>query len=327
MRRRDFITLVGSAAAFPRAARAQQPAVPTIGFLGAESPLTSADRLRAFRQGLREVGYEEGRNVAIEYRWAQGENDRLPALAADLVGRNVAVIATAGGVPPALAAKAATTTIPIVFSTGGNPVKAGLVASLSRPGGNLTGVTNLGGELGPKRLELLHELVPAAKVFGFLINPTNPYDANTLPRDMQAAALAFGLELHVLNASAERDFDMVFAALHDLQAGGLVISPDALFAGHSKQLATLALRDAMPAIQPIREFAANGGLISYGGSLTDASRMTAVYVGRILKGEKPAELPVLQPTKFELVINLKTAKALGLAIPLTLRARADEIIE
>jgi putative ABC transport system substrate-binding protein len=327
MRRRDFITLLGATAAWPLAARAQQAVLPVIGFLGSQWPDVYADRLRGFRQGLSETGYIEGRNVAIEYRWAEGQYDRLPALAADLVRRKVLVIASAGGVPTALAAKAATATIPIVISIGADPVQLGLVASLNRPGGNLTGVTSLGTELGPKRLGLLHQLVPTATIFAFLVNPTNPGDGGTFPRDMQAAAGTLGLELHLLNASTERDFDTVFATLVQLRADGLMISLDGFFTSHSKQLAALALHHAVPTIQPTRAFAAAGGLMSYGGSPTDASRVMGDYVGRILKGERPADLPVQQSTKVELIINLKTAKALGLIVPPSLLAIADEVIE
>jgi putative ABC transport system substrate-binding protein len=282
--------------------------------------------MAAFRQGLQESGYVEGQNVAIEYRWAEGHNDKLPAMAADLVRRKVAVIAgtsTTG----ALAAKAATTTIPIVFETGADPVRLGLVASLNRPGGNITGVTQLGVEIVPKRLELLHELVPAAKVVALLVNPTDPALAESASRAALATAPALGLELHILNASSESDFDAVFVSLKELQAGGLVIAPDVLFTSYSRQLAALAVRHETPAIYEYREFVAAGGLASYAGSIIDAYRLAGVYTGRILKGEKPAALPVQQSTKVELIINLKTAKALGITVPLTLLGRADEVIE
>jgi putative tryptophan/tyrosine transport system substrate-binding protein len=326
MRRRDFITLLGGAAASrPLAVRAQQPALPVVGLLGSETREQSVGRVRVFLQGLGEAGFVEGRNVAIEYRWAEGQSDRLPALTADLVRRQVAVI-VAVGTPPALAAKAATSTIPIVFDTGGDPVASGLVASLNRPGGNLTGVTSLNVEVGPKRLELLHELVPTARIIALLVNPTNPVGA-TLASEVQAAARTLGLQLHVLNASTERDFDPAFATLAQLQAGGLVIATDGYFLVQSELLAAHALRHLVPAVFAYHEFAAAGGLMSYGGSLAGQDRQVGVYTGRILKGEKPADLPVQQSTKFELIVNLKTAKALGLTVPQLLLGRADEIIE
>jgi len=297
-----------------------------IGFLGSES-LGFAGRLRAFHQGLRETGFVEGRNVAIEYRWAEGEYGRFPTLVADLVSRKVAVIAVAGGTPPALAAKAATATIPIVFATAGDPVAEGLVSSLSRPGGNITGVTSLAVELGQKQLEVLTELVPAATVIALLVNPTNPSNADTLSRDLRAAASIRGVGLQVLNASTESDLDTVFTTLPRLGAGALVIGSDPFFNSHPQQVAALAARHAVPTMYPFREYAMAGGLVSYGDSLTDAYRLAGAYAGRILKGEKPADLPVQQSTKVELVINLKTASALGITVPLTLRVRADEVIE
>jgi putative tryptophan/tyrosine transport system substrate-binding protein len=327
MRRRDFITVLGGAAVgWPLAARAQQPAMPVIGYLSSASPDQDAGRLRGFRQGLSEAGYVEGRNVTIEYRWAEEQFDRLPALAADLVRRQVAVIAQAGHVLGVLAAKAATKTIPIVFMTGVDPVAFGLVTSLNRPGGNLTGVTTLSIELEPKRLELLHGLVPAATTIGALFNQTHP-NAEARSRDLQAAARTLGLGLHILNASSENDFDSVFAKLAELQAGGLVIATDGLFISRSEPLAALTVRHAVPAIFQFRTFAAAGGLMSYGGSLVDLYRRSGIYTGRILKGEKPADLPVQQSTKAELIINMKAAKALGLTVPLPLLGRADEVIE
>jgi len=326
MRRREFISLLGGAAAWPVAARAQQSAVPEIGFLNSASSDATKATVAAFRQGLAETGAIEGQNASIQYRWAEGRYDRLPALAADLVRRKVAVIATTSGIPPALAAKAATTSIPIVFTVGVDPVEVGLVGSLNRPGGNLTGVSILNVELAPKRLELLHELVPAATLIALLVNPANP-NAETLSRELQAAARTLGLQLHVLRASTERDFDAVFATLLQLQAGGLVIGPDTFFVSRTEQLTALALRHAVPAISLYREFAVAGGLMSYGGNGTDAVRLAGIYCGRILKGEKPADLPVQQVTKVELIINLKTAKALGITVPLSLLASADEVIE
>jgi putative tryptophan/tyrosine transport system substrate-binding protein len=326
VKRREFITLVGGAAiAWPLAARAQQP-MPVIGFVGFASRQGYARPLSAFVKGLGETGYVEGHNVAIEYRWAEGHVDRLPAMVADLVHREVAVIATTS-TPAVLAAKAATTTIPIVFETGSDPVQLGLVASLSRPGGNVTGVTNLTLEVTPKRLELLYELLPTARVMALLVNPPDPVLAEASTRSVQAAARTLGLELHVLKATSEHDFDAVFANLIQLRAGGLVIGPDALFTSRMEQLAALALHHAVPTIYQNREFAAAGGLISYGGSLTESYRLTGGYAGRVLKGEKPAGLPVQQVTKVELYINFKTAKALGITVPLPLSGRADELFE
>jgi putative tryptophan/tyrosine transport system substrate-binding protein len=327
MRRREFITLFGGAAAtWPLTARAQQPAMPVIGYLGPESPAVFASRVRAFRQGLGETGYAEGRNVAIEFRWAEGQHNRLSALAADLVGRQVAVIVAPGGAPGALAAKSATTTIPIVFEMGADPIAIGLVGNLNRPGGNLTGVSSLNVQVTPKRLEILHEAVPTAAEVAVLVNPTSP-TADSQLRNLQAAARALGLQLHVLHASAERDFDTVFATLLQLRAGGLVVSSDGFFATHSEQLAALTIRHAVPAIHQSRDFTIAGGLMSYAGSFAESHRQAGVYTGRILKGERPADLPVQQVTKVELFINLKTAKALGITFPLTLLGRADEVIE
>jgi putative tryptophan/tyrosine transport system substrate-binding protein len=330
MKRRDFIALGGSAALLlavkARRARAQQPARPVIGFLNSESPNLYGYLARAFRQGLSESGYVEGQNVAIEYRWADGQYHQLPALVADLIRRQVTVIA-ANSPAAVLAAKAATTTIPIVFNTGYDPVAAGLVASISRPGGNLTGVTSLTAEVGPKRVELLHELVPTATSIALLINPAAGAMHETISRDLQAAARKLRLQGHVLHASAVHDLDTVFASLPQLPAGGLVIGSDPFFNSHSKQIASLAIRYAVPTVYQYREFAAAGGLMSYGGSLTGMYHQVGVQTARILKGEKPADLPVQQATKVELIINLKTANALGLTVPLPLLGRADEVIE
>jgi putative tryptophan/tyrosine transport system substrate-binding protein len=327
VKRRDFVTLLGGAAvAWPLAAGAQQPAMPVIGFLSSASPQSYAHVVAAFHQGLKEVGYVEGQDIAIEYRWAEEQYHRLPVLAAELVRRQVTVIATTDS-PSAFAAKTATTTIPIVFEIGFDPVPVGLVVSLNRPSGNLTGVTNLGVEVGVKQLGLLHELVPTTTTIALLVNPTDRTLAETLLQEVLQAADALGLELRVLHASTERDFDTVFTTLARRRAGALVIGADSFFIGRSRQLAALAVRYAIPASSYVREFVMAGGLMSYGGSITDAHRLAAVYVGRILKGEKPADLPILQPTKFEMAINLKAAKALGLEVPPSLLARADEVIE
>jgi putative ABC transport system substrate-binding protein len=325
MKRRQFITILGGAAAWPLVARAQQPAMPVIGFLSTASADGSEGRLRAFRQGLGEAGYVEGRNAAIEYRWAYNHYDRFPALVGDLVRRQVTVIA-AVDVGAALAAKRATMAIPIVFRLGVDPVEAGLVASLSRPGGNITGVTSLSTELGAKLLELLQQVAPTATDFAALISPTNP-NSETLSKDLPTSASTLGLRLHVVHASSERDFDTAFTSMSRLRVGGLLIAPDSLFTNESQKLAALAIRHALPTIHYFREFAAAGGLMSYGNSQADSYRLAGVYTGRVLKGEKPADLPVQQATKVELIINLKTAKALGLTIPLPLLGRADEVIE
>jgi putative tryptophan/tyrosine transport system substrate-binding protein len=325
-KRREFFTLLGGAVAWPLAAGAQQP-MPVIGFLGHSTPDLWASRLRAFRQGLSATGYDEGRNVTIEYRWAEGQNDRLPALAADLVHRQVAVIAAPGSIAAALASKAATTTIPIVFESGADPVRLNLITSLRRPGSNVTGVTSLSAELGPKRLEFLHQMVPGATRMAFLVNPTNAGLAESQSKDLQAAAGALGLELHTLHASTERDFDAIVPALVRLQAGGLVIGSDALFSSQSGPLGALMLRHAVPAIYVWREFVLAGGLMSYGPDAANLFRLAGGYTGRILKGERPADLPSEQATKVDLLINLKTAKALGLTVPLPLLGRADEVIE
>ena len=325
-RRKFLATLGGAAAAWPLAARAQQAAVPVVGVLSAEWSNLLSNRLRAFHDGLRETGYVEGRNLAIEYRWAEGRNDRLPALAAELVGRQVTVIVSTS-TPAVLAAQTATTTIPIVFFVAADPVQLGLVTSLSRPGGNLTGVVTLNVEVAAKRLELLHELVPTATIVTLLVNPASTALAETITRELEAAARTLGLRFHVLHASSERELDTAFATLVQLRAGALVIGADPLFNSRSEQLAELTIRHRVPAIYQFREFVSAGGLMAYGSTVLDTYRPPGVYTGRILKGEKPGDLPVLQPTKFELVINLKTAKALGLEIPPTLLARADEVIE
>ena len=327
IRRREFITLLGGATAWPLAARAQQPAMPVIGFLGTDSPVLYAVRLRAFRGGLRETRYVEGGNVAFEYRWAEGHSDRFPALLAELVSLKVNLIGAFAGNSPALAAKAATATIPILFATGGDPVAVGLVASLSRPGGNITGVATLSVELGAKRLEVLLELVPTTSSIALLVNPTDPANADPLSRDLQAAARTRGVALHVLHASTESDFDTAFASLRQLRASALVIGADPFFNSRTKRLTELAARHAVPTMYPYREYVTAGGLVSYGDSLSDAYRLVGAYAGRILKGEKPADLPVQQSTKVELFINLKTAQALGLQVPDKLLALADEVIE
>jgi putative ABC transport system substrate-binding protein len=326
MRRREFITLLGgAAAAWPLAARAQQP-VPVIGFLSARSPAEAASDLAAFRQGLGQTSYFEGKNVAITYRWAEGRYDRLPALAAELVARQVAVIAAVGGEPSGLAAKAATGTIPIVCTLGGDPVEAGLVPRLNKPGGNITGVTIIGAQMGPKRIQLAHELIPNARELAALVNSKFPM---ALPeaRDMQGAAHSLGLQLTVLDASTESEIDVAFAdiALHKLDV--LLINTDPFLLGQREQIVRLATRYNVPAIYFLREFVDSGGLMSYGPKVANSYRQAGIYVGRILKGEKVGELPVVQPSRFDLVINLRTAKALGLEIPTILLIQADEVIE
>jgi ABC-type uncharacterized transport system substrate-binding protein len=327
VKRREFITLLGgAAAAWPLELRAQQPAMPVIGFLNGASPDGYASNVAAFHRGLKEAGYVDGQNATIEYRWAENHYDRLPALAADLVQRKVTVIA-ATTTPAALAAKAATSTVPIVFTTGGDPIKLGLVASLRRPGGNVTGSTQLSVELGPKRLELARELFPGATTFALLVNPANPLAA-TVSKDLGAVADTLGMRLHVLHARTEADFEAAFATAAQLRVAALVIStPEPWFGSHAAQLGALALRHSVPAIYFQREFAAAGGLMSYGGSVTETYRLAGLYAGRILKGEKPADLPVVQSAKVELILNLKTARALGISVPLPLSGRADEVIE
>jgi putative tryptophan/tyrosine transport system substrate-binding protein len=327
MHRREFVTLIGGAAGLWPIAAYAKPSIPIIGLLGSESPGVWASRMTAFHEGLSETGYVDGKNVAIEYRWAEGHNDRLPALAADLVHRQVSVIAAPGSTPAALAAKAATSTIPIIFWVGGDPIELGLVTSLNRPEGNLTGLTTLNHGLVAKRIELLHEVVPGMKSIAVLVNPTSPTLTGTTIDDAQAAARSLALGLHVLNASTETELDEAFAKVIGLQAGGLVIGTDAFFSARLEQLAALSVRYGVPSVYQFREFAAIGGLIGYGGSLAEAFRGTGVYSGRILKGDRPGDLPVQQVTKLELYINLKTAKAFGLDFPLPLIGRANEVIE
>ena len=326
MRRREFTTMLAGAAAWPLAARAQS-AMPVIGFLSIRSANTDAQLIVSFRQGLSEGGFVEGRNVAVEYRYAQGQRSHLPSLAADLVRRRVAIIVTTGGTHSVLAAKSATSTIPIVFSIGADPVKVGIVPSLNRPGGNLTGVTTSYDESAPKRLGLLREILPKSTIIGVLVNPDDPITANGEAHEMRGAGNAVGQQIEILQASTEHDIDAAFAHLIDIRANALVVAPDAFFATQTHQLVTLAARHTLPTLYWRREFAEAGGLMSYGSRLGDALHMMGVYAARILKGEKPADLPVQQPTKYELVVNVKAAKAIGLVIPESFLARADEVIE
>jgi len=326
MKRREFITLLGCAAAWPIPARAQQGSMPVVGFLSSRSPGESAGVLAAFRQGLREAGFVEGQNAIIAFRWAEGRYDRLPALAAELVDLHVAVLFTAGGPPSAFAAKAATRTIPVVFSAAIDPDRIGLVTSLNRPGGNVTGMSIFPSEVAAKSVQLLKELLPAATVFGYLVNPSNPA-ADLYAKEASNAAKALGIAVHVLNASTEHDLDEAFASLANLSAAGLVVPAEPFFDSQRDRIVGLAARQAVAAIYGLREYAVAGGLMSYGASLPDSYRRAAIYVGRILNGEKPADLPVIRATKFELVINLKTAKALGLTVPDKLLALADDVIE
>jgi putative ABC transport system substrate-binding protein len=327
MRRRNFITLLGGAAvAWPLAAHAQQPTTPVIGFLSARSPAEAASVLAAFRQGLGETGYFEGKNVAIEYRWAEGQYNRLPALAAELVSHQVTVITATGGEPSALAAKAATATIPIIFTLGGDPVAAGLVASLNRPGGNLTGMTIMALQMGPKRLELLRQLLPNATAMTMLINPAFP-TTSAEARELQDAARSLGLQMNVQNASTESQIDTAFTTIVQQRASALIVAGDPFLLGQRDQLVRLAARHAIPTMYFLREFVEAGGLMSYGPNIANEYRQAGVYTGRVLKGEKPADLPVIQPTTFDLVINLKTTKALGLTMPQNLLVAADEVIE
>jgi putative tryptophan/tyrosine transport system substrate-binding protein len=326
MRRREFITLIGGmAAGWPLVARAQQSAMPVIGFMNGGTSKDDEYLRAAFQQGVNETGYIEGRNVTIEYRWADGHPDRLPALAADLVRRRVSMIA-ATSTQAALAAKGATTTIPIVFETAGDPIKLGLVTSLNRPDGNVTGVTQLSSELVSKRLGLLHDLIPTAMNIGLLVNPTDPR-AESQIKEMQKAAQEVGLQIHVVNAGTESEFDKAFATLSQLRVDAFLVGTGNLFSSRREQIVAMAARQRLPAIYQYREYAVAGGLISYGTSITNAYRQAGIYTGRLLKGEKPADLPVLRPTKFELVINLKTAKDLGLNVPSGVLAIADEVIE
>jgi putative ABC transport system substrate-binding protein len=326
MRRRDIITLLGGAATWALSAGARSQIIPVIGYLGPESPGSFASRVKAFREGLAETGFTEGRNVAIDFRWAEGQYNRLPALAADLVNRKVDVIAAPGGAPVALAAKSATTTIPIVFEMGGDPIVLGIVDSLSRPGGNLTGISSLSVEVSGKRLEFMHDALPAATVFAVVANPTSPTAPLQL-RNLHTAAEKLGTQLHVLYASTEQEFDNAFTALSQLRVRGLVFTSDPYFANRSQQLAALAVRHAVPAITQSRDFPMAGGLMSYGGDFTQSHRQAGIYAGRVLNGEKPSQLPVQRVTKVEFFLNLKAAATLGLVLPASLISSADEVIE
>jgi putative tryptophan/tyrosine transport system substrate-binding protein len=327
MRRREFIkAIVSTVAAWPLTARAQQPR-PVIGFLSSASPDAYSDRLRALRQGLKEVGYVEGQNVQIEYRWSEGRNDQLATLAAELVRQQVALIVAAGGTPSALAAKAATATIPIVFAIAVDPVEIGLVTSVNRPGGNLTGVTNLNAEIGPKRLELLHELVPAATIVAVLVDPTSPTLSEAFLSGLRTAAPTLGMQLYILRASTDAEIETAFVTLQERRAGALVIGPSTFFNTRTEKLAALSLRGGVPTIYQFRPFVAAGGLVSYGSDETEFYRLVGVYAGKILNGDKPANLPVQQTTTVELIVNLKTAKALGIVVPQSVQSRANEVIE
>ena len=327
MRRRDFITWVGGATAWPFGTRAQQPAMPVVGFLSDASQDSFPDRLGAFRHGLGEQGYIEGKNIVIEYRWANGQRDKLPALAADLVRKRVKVIAAIGGPPQALAAKQASSGIPIVFQVGADPVAMGLVESLAHPGGNMTGVTSMNTDVVSKRLELMHQLAPSATSIALLVDPTYPVNAENEKKEMQTAAQTLRLEIHVLGANSDSEFEAVFANLRSLKIGALVLGSAQLFTSNSQKLSALAIRDGIPAVSPYREFPAAGGLMSYGGDIAESWRLAGVYTGRVVKGEKPADLPVQQSTKFDFVINMKTAKTLGLAIPPGVLSIATRVIE